>query len=101
MVILVLIFLMILGIAGYAIWNLMRKLETYEDFIASLQTRLVTTLTVIKDIDSKGAFEADDEVGTAFQDIKDAILRIQEFLAPEVMNQEIRSQRDEKTPPTT
>lgn len=79
----ILLLLILLGTACYAIWNLMRKVETCEDFITALQARLTTTLASIKEIDSKGAFEADDEVGSAFQDIKDAILRITDFLLKE------------------
>jgi len=99
--ILVVILIVLLGVAGYAIWNLTRKLEVYEDFITSLQTRLTTTLAIIKDIDSRGAFEADDEVGSSFRDIKDAILRIAEFTGPELMSERQRSASAEKTTTTT
>ena len=64
-------------ISGYIIWNLLRKVEKLED-VTSEQNELIATLTssvikideVITQLDSSGAFENDDEIGTFFEQIK-------------------------------
>jgi Tfp pilus assembly protein PilO len=63
--------------SGYVIWNLLKKVEKLED-ITSEQSELISTLTssvikideVITQLDSSGAFESDDEIGTFFEQIK-------------------------------
>jgi hypothetical protein len=63
--------------SGYIIWNLLRKVEKLED-VTNEQNELITTLTasvikideVITQLDSSGAFESDDEIGTFFEQIK-------------------------------
>jgi hypothetical protein len=71
------IFEIILGILlvieGYIIWNLMRKAETLETWIDTLSDKIMSTQRIIKEIDSTGHFEADDEIGTIFDGIKDTV----------------------------
>ncbi len=62
---------------GYTTFNLMRKNEKAEDVINSYQTYIIdVTETVefidvrLKEIDEKGAFKSDDEVGFFFERIK-------------------------------
>jgi hypothetical protein len=63
--------------SGYVIWNLLKKVEKLED-ITNEQSELISTLTssvikideVITQLDSSGAFENDDEIGTFFEQIK-------------------------------
>jgi hypothetical protein len=69
--------LIIILTSGYIIWNLLRKVEKLED-VTNEQNELITTLTasvikideVITQLDSSGAFESDDEIGTFFEQIK-------------------------------
>ena len=62
-------------IAGmYTSWNLLKKQEITED-------RLSSILKEVKDIDRKGMFEADDEVGTIFSQINSMIITLNDFLA--------------------
>ena len=69
-------------IAGmYSSWNLMKKQEMTEDWMVALETRLSNIITEIKDIDDKGMFEADDEVGTIFTQINSMIKTLNDFLA--------------------
>lgn len=65
---------------GYVIWNLLKKLEKLEDFVESQQDKLeynLDKLTALylgmKEIDSTGSFESDDEVGSTFTDLKTLI----------------------------
>ena len=63
--------------SGYVIWNLLKKVEKLED-VTNEQNELISTLTssvikideVITQLDSSGAFENDDEIGTFFEQIK-------------------------------
>ena len=74
-------FLILLLIAcGYVIWNLLKKLERYEDVIAMNTDNYIQILNAMKEIDSTGAFESDDEVGSTFQDLKNLISNNQKIL---------------------
>ncbi len=59
--------------AGYGIYNLLNKLERYEDAIAENTENYIQILNAMKEIDSTGAFESDDEVGSTFTDLKNLI----------------------------
>ena len=75
------ILIVILGILvvilGYTTFNLLRKNEKAEDilvsqdeFIQTLNNIIKTTDKRLKEIDSKGTFESDDEIGWFFNEIK-------------------------------
>ena len=69
-------------IAGmYSSWNLMKKQEMTEDWLVALENRLSNVIKEVKDIDEKGMFEADDEVGTIFEQINSMITTLNDFLA--------------------
>ena len=62
---------------GYTTYNLLRKFEKQEDILAGYLDYLDKLSRVIevsdeklKEIDSRGTFESDDEVGFFFQQIK-------------------------------
>lgn len=65
--------------AGYGIWNLLTKLERYEDFIQSEQQRNNALLEALREIDSREMFEKDDEVGSIFYQIKETIERFKQI----------------------
>ena len=65
----------------YSSWNLMKKQEVTEDWLVALENRLSKILTETKEIDQKGMFEADDEVGTIFKQINSMITTLNDFLA--------------------
>ena len=69
-------------IAGiYSSWNLLKKQELTEDWLVALENRLSKILTETKEIDQKGMFEADDEVGSIFEQINSMITTLNDFLA--------------------
>ena len=76
--IIAIIILSVLVIAlGYTTFNLLRKFEKQEDILAGYLDYLDKISRVIevsdeklKQIDSRGTFESDDEVGFFFQQIK-------------------------------
>jgi len=57
----------------YAVYNLLSKVEKYEDFITQQELNNKTLLETLRRIDSKQMFEKDDEVGSLFTQIKDTI----------------------------
>ena len=65
---------------GYVIWNLLKKLEKYEDLIEETDTfiqnelqRNEALLEALRQIDNRQMFEKDDEVGSIFYQIKETI----------------------------
>ncbi len=76
-VILLLVFL-IIGLT-YAVYNLLSKVEKYEDFIDQQNVNNETLLETLRRIDSKQMFEKDDEVGSLFDQIKDTINQFKQF----------------------
>jgi hypothetical protein len=69
----IIILTILLIAAGYGIYNLLNKLERYEDAIAENTENYIQILNAMKEIDSTGAFESDDEVGSTFTDLKNLI----------------------------
>ena len=76
----IIIFLFVcLAVAGYTIYNLLSKLERYEEFIEQQEQYNITLLETLREIDSKQMFEKDDEVGSLFTQIKDTIELFKQF----------------------
>ena len=66
----------LLIVAGFAIYNLVKKNELLEDFIAKQSEAIDQCNHRLHQIDDKGSFIADDEVGWFFKEVK----KIQEAL---------------------
>jgi hypothetical protein len=79
MELIIIILTIFLAGAGYGIWNLLNKLERYEDFILSEQQKNNALLEALRDIDSREMFEKDDEVGSIFYQIKETIERFKQI----------------------
>ena len=82
----IIILTIFLAIAGYSLWNLLNKLEKYEDIIEEndifLQTELERNealLEALRLIDSREMFEKDDEVGSIFYQIKETIEKFKQI----------------------
>ena len=84
MIVLTVILGLMVVILGYTTFNLLRKLEKQEDAINNQATILASYLSYLnkisdiiefsdkklKEIDHKGSFKSDDEVGFFFEEIK-------------------------------
>ena len=70
----------------FVIVNLTRKTERLEDWGEQLATRVTWVQDRFKEIDSKGHFEADDEVGTIFSALKDISQVLNEVIEEEETN---------------
>ena len=78
----------ILGIISltlsYVVFNLTRKVERLETWIEEYAQRIQDTQQVLKEIDNKGTFEADDEIGVVFTAIKEAVDELNEITEEEL-----------------
>lgn len=71
---------------GWVIYNLLRKLEKYEDFIEDYEkfiiderTKNESLLEALRQIDNRQMFEKDDDVGSIFYQIKETIERFKQL----------------------
>jgi len=69
---------------GYMIWNLFRKTELMESWIEEFSQQVESVQRRIKDVDSQGYFEADDEVGSVFEKIKEIVNELDNLKGEEV-----------------
>ena len=72
---------------GYVIWNLNRKTELLETWVEDFSDRIAQVQQELKDIDSTGHFESDDEVGSIFDSIKDIINDLNNFVEREEISE--------------
>ena len=71
-------------IEGYIIWNLNKKTEVLETWVENFSQRIETVQTDLKVIDNKGMFEADDEVGLIFEQIKETVNELDNLKGEEI-----------------
>ena len=86
MLVLSFILAILLIVLGYFTWNLLRKVERYEDIAQYQQNYIENISTVIgesskrlREVDEKGTFESDDEVGFFFKGLKEMQSILDEF----------------------
>ena len=75
---LIILITLLLGVSVYANYNLVKRNEELEEQVAALQDvldeikdQVVDINTRLIEIDIRGSFEADDEVGFVFKEIKE------------------------------
>ena len=85
--ILLVIFIIADIVGCYIIWNLMKKTELLETWLEEFTERVDRVQNDLKDIDDKGHFEADDEIGAIFDGIKEIIEELQQFTEGEEVNE--------------
>ena len=65
----------VIGIAGYLIISKNNKLEkvieNQQQYIDAISIIIEDSANTIQELDNRGAFEADDEVGTFFRNLKE------------------------------
>ena len=75
-IILIILLTLSISISFVAIRNLIKKNEAMEDFINKQSDAIAACDTRLKQVDQKGVFYADDEIGWFFEEVK----KIQEAL---------------------
>ena len=78
----------LLGVCSYIIWNLTRKVELLETWMEGFSNRILETSNNLQAIDSTGHFEADDEIGSIFEGIKDVINELTGSLGEQILEEE-------------
>tara|TARA_Y100000992_G_C21246813_1_gene483738 strand:- start:598 stop:873 length:276 start_codon:yes stop_codon:yes gene_type:complete len=73
------IFIVACLVEGYVIWNLMTKQEKLEDWTERYILKIGEVNRNIDEIDYKGYFEVDDEVGQVFKQIKEEVNSLEEL----------------------
>ena len=69
---------------GWTSYNQLRKVERLESWVEDYAQRIQDTKQVLEEIDAKGSFEADDEIGVIFTSIKEAVVEINEITEQEL-----------------
>lgn len=87
MIILVSFLSLVILACGYVIYNVYKKYDTLEteyeklaedakeniEFIFEIRNRVMSQRSYLKQLDRRGAFESDDEVGYFFKELKNII----------------------------
>ena len=80
------ILIAVLLIETYVIINLLFKAEKLETWIQNIEEEITQVQTEISEIDDKGYFESDDEVGAKFNQISQVINNIQTLRGEDATN---------------
>lgn len=77
--------LLLVGLC-FLVWNLLSKVEKYEEdilskdeYIEKFKNMVDDSYTRLKQIDLNGSFEADDEVGHFFKSLKEIIFNLDAY----------------------
>ena len=70
-------------VSCYIVWNLTIKQEMLEDWITNFMEIIEKIDFNLKQIDYMGSFEADDETGIIFDEIKNIIKQLDKFKGEE------------------
>ena len=69
---------------SWTTFNLTRKTERLESWIEDYAQRIQDTKQVLEEVDAKGSFKTDDEIGVVFTAIKEAVDEINEITEKEL-----------------
>jgi|GEM_PF-854030 len=78
------------GILSYITYNLLRKVENYQDitnnqseYLVKVSSLIVDTQKHLNNLDERGVFKSDDEVGYFFENIKLIQKELDKYQLPE------------------
>jgi predicted PurR-regulated permease PerM len=78
------VFVLISLVLSYSVRNLLLQNEQLEDTLVEtlqdIQTKVEKAYQDLQDADIRGSFESDDEVGSAFTEIKDIVENLKNTL---------------------
>jgi predicted PurR-regulated permease PerM len=90
MLVTIIILFIIIVILGFALRNLLVKVERYEDITVDQTQYLQSISNIIKDsqkhlqnLDERGIFQSDDEVGYFFEQMKNVQKELNRYMLPE------------------
>ena len=79
MIILSIILAVVITTSFFVIRNLIKQTERLEDFITKQSEAIVVCGNKLKDLDQKGTFHADDEIGFFFKAVEEIQEALNEF----------------------
>ena len=79
------IFFLISVVSSTLLFYALRRINQYENFILKIQQMIEYSTERMKMVDNKGSFEADDEVGLFFKQLKDIQLLLDGIFETEEM----------------
>jgi predicted PurR-regulated permease PerM len=86
LIVIIIFLVLLLSVITFGIVNLIRQNELLEESLSYYQNKFIKiynkideTNEQLKDVDYKGAFKADDEVGFVFKNITDIMLDLEAF----------------------
>jgi hypothetical protein len=78
------------GILSYIIYNLLSKVERYEDvtidqtkYLQNISNIVIESQKHLQTLDEKGVFQADDEVGEFFKQMQAVQAELDKYMLPE------------------
>ncbi len=75
------IILLFCSVSGwYLVWNLTQKNNILGEFVTKSYNKARATYIEMKEIDSVGAFESDDEVGAIFESLENSLAEYVDFI---------------------
>ena len=77
------IFLLISIFSSTALFYALRRINQYEDFIIKIQQMVEYSTERMKQVDSSGHYESDDETGFFFKQLKDIQLLLNDIFETE------------------
>lgn len=80
MVIVSIILGIVIVILSYVVFNLLRKLEFYEQQIEEFYSALSIALYNMRALDTRQMFEEDDDVGSVFKQLSDIVFTLRPLL---------------------
>ena len=94
------IIIILLGIStsflGVLIFYALRRINNYEEIILNINGKVELINNQLKIIDKNGHFEADDEVGFFFEEIKELNKELQQLFETEVDDASKEEEKKEK-----
>ena len=73
------VLIILITIMGFALYNLLKKNEALEDFISKQSEAINACDQRLKQIDDKGIFYADDQIGFFFKEVQKIQDALNEF----------------------
>jgi|APSaa5957512535_1039671.scaffolds.fasta_scaffold293607_1 hypothetical protein len=92
MITFIILMMLYFAASAYAIWNLVRKIEYYEDYVLRIRNQIMATLGKMRQLDSKQMFEHDDEVGVLFDDLMQTLGELRYIIYDETEKEEEENQ---------
>ena len=59
----------IIGALCYACYNLLKKIEVYEEWVSRFRSEIDQVYKHLKEVDDKNLFDKDDDVGVLFTEL--------------------------------